>query len=66
MPLATRRGVTVGQSSGWEEDHVVVVTQGSGVAIRNLQGMVAVTRKPSPTWRANYWCCGLVVLIPTS
>jgi hypothetical protein len=26
-PLATRRGVAVGRSSGWEEDHVVVVTQ---------------------------------------
>jgi hypothetical protein len=26
-PLAARRGVVVGRSSGWEEDHVVVITK---------------------------------------
>jgi hypothetical protein len=58
-PLAAQKGVAVGRSSRWEEDHVVVVTQRHELQAPepdhrterkwsyhlNSQGMVIVTRK---------------------
>jgi hypothetical protein len=69
-PLTVRRGVAIGQSSGWEEDHVVVVIQRYELQAPELDhhterkwschpklvGNDGCDAQTAPTWCANCWC----------